>query len=450
MKTNKLAYILLVLLHITLGTLLFFILFLAKVISILIVVIGLLVIIKTKNKSNEVLYISAYLVSIEVLMRMTGGMFFNEFAKYSIMIFMFVGMMYSGFSKNSVPYWFFLLFLLPGVILSTTSLSLEANIRKAIAFNISGPVCLAVTAIYCYERKVTYDQINSIIISLSLPIISLVTYLFLYSPSVKDVVTGTSSNFQTSGGFGPNQVSTILGLGNFIFFALLLLYSKSKRLLLLHAILTSVIAFRGIITFSRGGIITGIVMILLLLFVIYRSANASSKLKIIYISGAAALFSLAIWAYSSNQTNGLINKRYANQDATGREKEDRLGGREKIAKTEFQMFIDNPILGIGVGKNKEYREETTGIKAASHNEITRLLAEHGTFGIFAFLILFFTPLIIYINNKKHIYCLAFFSFWLLTINHAAMRLAAPAFIYALTLLKVYFNVPKKVVKEYIQ
>jgi hypothetical protein len=30
------------------------------------------------------------------------------------------------------------------------------------------------------------------------------------------------------------------------------------------------------------------------------------------------------------------------------------------------------------------------------------------------------------------------AFWLLTINHAAMRIAAPAFVYALALLKIRF------------
>ena len=81
----------------------------------------------------------------------------------------------------------------------------------------------------------------------------------------------------------------------------------------------------------------------------------------------------------------------------------------------------------------------TGIVAASHNEITRLLAEHGVFGIVALLILICTPLITYFTNREHVFLLPFFIFWLLTINHAAMRLAAPAFIYALTLLKVHFK-----------
>lgn len=403
----------------------------------MIVAFGILFVYNTKNKKNEVLIVSAYLISIEVLMRMTGDMFFNEFAKYGVIIFMVMGMFYSGFSKNSLPYWFFLLLLIPGVIISTFTLSLEADIRKAIAFNIAGPVCLGISSIYCYRRRITFAQLNAIIITFSMPLVSLLTYLFLYNPSVRDVVTGTSSNFATSGGFGPNQVSTILGLGMFVFFALFLLNSKSKMLFIVHALLTMAATYRGLVTFSRGGVITGIFMIIVFLVVVYLNSGGKAKARVAGIAGITALLALLIWVYSSYQTNGMIEKRYANQDAIGRVKEDRLGGRERIAITEIQMFLENPLLGIGVGKNKEYREETTGIVAASHNEITRLLAEHGSLGIAALLILLATPLILYLDNKANLYVLPFFIFWLLTINHAAMRTAAPAFVYALSLLKVY-------------
>jgi O-antigen ligase len=79
-----------------------------------------------------------------------------------------------------------------------------------------------------------------------------------------------------------------------------------------------------------------------------------------------------------------------------------------------------------------------GISAASHNEISRMLAEQGMLGVFCLLILFITPFILYLNNRNNIFILSFYLFWILTINHAAMRLAAPAFIYALSLLKVTF------------
>ena len=40
-------------------------------------------------------------------------------------------------------------------------------------------------------------------------------YMVFYAPNIRDIVTGTASNVTTSGGFGPNQVSTIMGLGVF-------------------------------------------------------------------------------------------------------------------------------------------------------------------------------------------------------------------------------------------
>jgi O-antigen ligase len=263
--------------------------------------------------------------------------------------------------------------------------------------------------------------------------------LFFYSPSVKEVVTNTQSNFTTSGGFGPNQVSTMLGLGMFIAFTQLLLASKTKTLQIVNSILVVLFAFRCIVTFSRGGMITGLLMILVLIIVLYRITTTRAKGKIIVMTGATVLAGLLIWGYTSFQTSGLIDKRYANENTLGIKKESNFSGREVLAESELEIFLSNPFLGIGVGKNKEVRAEETGISAASHNEMTRMLAEHGSLGLVAFLILLVTPLILYMENKYQIFALIFTIFWLLTINHAAMRIAAPAFIYSLALLKVRFT-----------
>jgi hypothetical protein len=110
-----------------------------------------------------------------------------------------------------------------------------------------------------------------------------------------------------------------------------------------------------------------------------------------------------------------------------------------LAADEVETFLKNPILGVGVGRNMELRYARTGEIIVSHNEITRMIAEHGSLGILGLIILFLTPLILYIDNKYNIYLLCFLAFWLLTINHAAMRLAAPAFMYSLSLLKVNPN-----------
>lgn len=437
MKKEELSYIYLLLSHAFLGGLIFVLPFISKIYTLAIFVFGIYYIVKSRNKNNEALFISAYVISVEVLLRMTDGMLLNEFGKYSILIFMFLGMIYSGFSNKAIIYWLFLLLLIPGIILSAITSNFETDIRKAIAFNISGPVCLGISSIYCYQRKITFDRLKGVITAFSLPLVAIVIYLYLYTPSVRDVVTGTQSNFETSGGFGPNQVSTILGLGIFIFFVQLLLNSNSRMLQLVNTAFVLVFAFRGIVTFSRGGVLTAVVMIFLLLIVMYFQANFNTKPKIGLIIIMSFLAGLGVWGYSSIQTGGLINKRYANQDARGREKKSQLSGREMLITSELQMFFDNPILGVGVGRNKEIREKETGIVAASHNEITRMLAEHGSLGLIDLVLLFCTPLILFVNNRRNIFALSFLVFWLLTINHAAMRLAAPAFVYALSLLKVY-------------
>lgn len=436
LQTTKDNYLILLLLHVLLGFSVFLFKPLAIVYAVAIGVLGCFNIIKNKNRDNEVLYWCAYVVCAEVFLRMTKGNIGNEYGKYVVMVFVFIGMYYRSFSKNAIPIWCYLVLLLPGVVYSTTVLNLETDIRKAIMFNISGPLCLAVSAIYCYQRIVTPKQMENMFRIMCYPIITTLAYLYFYTPSIQDAVTGTASNSATSGGFGPNQVSTLLGLGMFVFFVRTIFFSKSWYLLLLNVLLLFFATYRGIITFSRGGVITGGIMILLLLCKLFIVGNVRGKSKLMVVFGIAVFGLIGIWTYSSTQTNGMIEKRYANEDSLGREKESALSGREILMETELQMFLDNPIFGIGVGKNKEYRKELTGIDLATHNEITRMLAEHGSLGLLGLLILFGTPLLLSLNNPQHLYVFSFFIFWLLTINHAAMRLAAPAFIYALSLLKV--------------
>ncbi|MCA1966144.1 MAG: O-antigen ligase family protein [Flavobacterium sp.] len=438
MNSETSQYLKFVIIHLLIGLAVFLVPPISKVYAVTIILVGFRYVILRKNANNEALYVAAYIVGAEVFLRMTQGNFFEQFAKYGVIGVLIIGMMYRGFSKNATLYWIFGLLLIPGVVLSFFTLNFETDIRKAITFNIIGPITLMISAIYCYQRRISFDQIKRIIDMLAYPLIATVVYMYLYTPSVKDVVTNTESNFETSGGFGPNQVSTILGLGIFLFFVKIVLISKTAWIRNINILFFVIITFRGIVTFSRGGVIAGLVMIIIVvvLLLFYTKSYVKSKIIMLVVFGLFALS--GIWAYSSIQTSGLIDKRYANQDARGREKASKLTGRERLIESEFNMFLDNPIFGIGVGKNKEYRLETTGIDAASHNEITRMLAEHGMFGLFGLIILLITPMVLYLNNKQNIFVFSFVVFWLLTINHAAMRLAAPAFVYALSLLKVQF------------
>lgn len=436
MKFNSSPYLSLLLVHVAIGILFFFIPFLAKIYGLAAFAFGILYVINTQNKNNEVLLMAAYFTGIDVYLKMIDASFLNEYGKYTVLVFMALGIFYKGFYKGAFLYVLFLVLLLPGILIAVGSLSLDANIRKAIAFNITGPVCLGVSAVYCFQRFISLERMKEVLAMLLFPLLSMLVHLFLYNPSIREVVSNTGSNFAASGGFGPNQVSTVLGLGMFLAFAQLLLASPTKKLQLINAILVVLFGFRCVVTFSRGGMYTGLLMMILFLFVLYRVLLFRGKSKILITAGAAVFVGILVWGYTSIQTGGMIDKRYANEDASGRKKESELSGRETLIATELHMFLNNPILGVGVGKNKEIRLEQTGIEAASHNEISRMLAEHGSFGILGLLILIVTPLVIYLSQPYQLFTLVFMVFWLLTINHAAMRIAAPAFVYALSLLHV--------------
>lgn len=436
MKLADKNYILLVGMHALIGALVFAFLPLAKLYAFLMLGFGLLWVVKNKNQNNEVLVVAAYIVGSEVFLRMTGGNPNHEFSKYGVVLFMILGMYYSGISRNSVPYWLFILLLIPGIVIGTQVLSHDVEMRKTIIFNISGEICLAISSIYCYMRSITLTELKKILLAAGLPIISCAIYVTLFTPDLREVITSTASNFETSGGFGPNQVATVLGLGMFIFAGRMIFDSPSLLLVVVNLLITTLLTYRGLLTFSRGGMIAGLLMLLALILITFFKVNSKGKRKVMLLIVFFSMIFLFSWMYTSVNTGGLIDKRYQNKDAMGREKESKLSGREAISMTEIEGFLENPLWGMGVAKGTDIRKQKTGVIVASHNEITRLIGEHGFFGILALLLLLIVPLFTLLGNKGNIYVLPFLLFWFLTLNHAAMRIAAPAFIYALSLLKV--------------
>lgn len=434
-------YFKLLILHILLGIGVYAVKSLALVYFLAIIIFfGYKFLMASKNyKTFYVLLACAYLVGAEVFLRMNGGTVFYEAIKYLVIGFIALGLFSNGFANQSFIYVLYLFLLIPGIFVAVSQLGFDTDIRRAIAFNLSGPLCLGIVAVFCYKRTVTFQQLKMILLALMLPLLSMTVYLFLYTPNLQEVITSTSSNFEASGGFGPNQVATVLGIGVFVMAARYFMSKETVFLKGLDLLLLGLFGFRALVTFSRGGVVTAIIMILFFLGVYYFKVNLKKKFQI----KASLIVFLGIiiltWLVSTIQTSGFIEKRYANQDAAGREKEDITTGRTDLIAFELSEFVNNPFLGIGVGKIKEQRLNETGVQAASHNEMSRMVAEHGLLGIFAFLILFVTPLAFRLANTSNVFFYSFYLFWFLTINHSAMRIAAPAFLYGLCLLNITYE-----------
>lgn len=437
MKTN-ITYISAIVLHAIIGMLIYFNESLAKIYFFIAFGYFLyrVVIAPSHKKTIEVLYACAYFVGAEVLLRMTQGSFSYEGIKYTVIIFSLIGMFYKGVSGNGYPYFLYMLLLIPSIFVASTTLSFDANFRTNIAFVLSGPVCLGIAALFSYDKKVTMKQLHNLLLYMALPIVSHTVYIFFYNPSVKEVLSNTGSNRAASGGWGANQVATVLGIGMFIFAARLFTKSPTVGLKILNIVIFSAIGFRAFVTFSRGGVITAVLCIIAFLVIYYSVVSRKQKNNIISIF-LLFCFSLAItWVITSSQTGGYIDLRYSNKDHLGRQKKDVSTGRGELFQKEIDGFISNPFFGIGSSRAKDQRIEIEGQGVTSHSEVSRILAEHGMLGVLILVILIFKPLDFRTKNKRNYYFYAFLCFWFATINHSSMRIAAPAFIYALTLLNV--------------
>jgi len=378
---------------------------------------------------------AAYIAGGEVFFRQTSAVIFYETGKYSVIIFLVIGMFFKGASSKTIPFWIYLLILFPGVIMVTFTMSYDFEFRKQVAFNLAGPVCLGFSALYCYYKKIKKEDFQRVLVMLLMPVIAQAVYLLLYTPSLDTVKISLSGNYAATGGFGPNQISTIMGLAVFLLCTRLFTI-KNLKINLIDTVLLLIVGYRGVVSFSRGGIITALLCVSAFLFLFYFKQNEkliqNLNLKII---GVVIIFTV-VWFFSSLQTSGLIGNRYTNKNAFGQVKEDISTGRIELIETELTAFYRNPITGIGVGKGKEYRQEELGMGIASHNELSRLLAEHGILGLFALFILIIVPITFWFKFKNNYYFLAFVVFWFLTINHSAMRIALPAFVYGLALLYI--------------
>lgn len=390
----------------------------------------------TTRKTFEVLKACAYFVGLEVFMRTTKGSVSYEASKYLVILFMMIGMFYKGVSGKSYPYFIYLMCLIPSIFVASTTLSFDANFRTNIAFVLSGPACLGFAALFCYDKRVSLKELQTIMLFMLLPLITHAIYNFFYTPDIKEIITNTASNTKASGGFGSNQVATVFGLGMFILTIRFFMKSPTMGLKLLNIGLLGILTFRALVTFSRGGIFATIIAVLAFFWVYYGTINYRKRNELIKYMFLFCISIFATWLYTSTQTSGLLNKRYANEDSLGREKGDISTGRTDLFIEEIEGFVNNPVFGIGSSRAKDQRIEDSGQGVISHNEVSRTLAEHGVFGVFILIILIFKPLYYRTQNKNNIFFYAFLCLWFATINHSGMRIAMPAFIYALALLNV--------------
>jgi O-Antigen ligase len=370
----------------------------------------------------------AYIVGSEVLWRMANASYFWELGKYAAGAIMIVALIRRRSVNPPVLPLIYFLLLMPGCLL-TVFMTDFARARSDISFNISGPLLLFISCWFGSHLELNWQQIKRIFFALLIPLGSVATTTFFYTMTTADIQFNTESNYATSGGFGPNQVSAMLGLGVFLCISLYLLAENTFLLNLLCGLLAVVLATQSVMTFSRGGMYNALGSALAVLFVLIRSPQRLVK-NGIQIIALIVIFIILIFPYLNNFTGGMLLARFEETETTG---------RTEIADSDWQIFTENPILGVGAGASFDEREKYLSIHAASHTEFSRLIAEHGIFGAFALICLILIALVnpLYQKSVTGQALTAGLIVWAcLFMLNAGMRLAAPAFIFGLSFILI--------------
>lgn len=386
-----------------------------------------------------------YLTSFELLARMsqTSPFIPYELGKYLLGFLLILGVIKYGLGN-------YLGLVLVLLLVPAIFFDLSGNVkRQEIIFNLLGPINVGLAVCFFYGRKITKIQLIRLLRISLFPLIAILSSIIFKTPSYDELEFSLGANFATSGGGGSNQVSTILGIGIFISFLFLINKWKITGYRIADFLLFFLFGFQGLLTFSRGGIIGGVLGVLIVLFfVLLSSENDRRRFKLPRLGKIIVLASILLvmtFQVADNLTGGLLGLRYLGETegtlAGTKEKsiDSFTTGRFGIFMEDLELWEDNLLFGVGVGASSFMRGGSQFY--LTHVELSRLLSEHGIFGLIYFVILMYLMVRLIFSKRPPMekgILIAFFIIAIYTTFHAAMRTYLTPLFIGLSLMEVKF------------
>lgn len=390
-------------------------------------------------------FIIVYFSSFEILSRMakTSPYIPYELGKYLTMILFIIGI-FKKKEQNLIGIILFLI-LIPALFYDYSGFVSNSDIR----FNVFGAFNIGLGVWYFYGQKFSLKGFKIILIMLTLPLVSSLTFAIIQTPDLSSIDFSLGANFETTGGFGSNQVATVFGFGMLLTFYLWLNKISLTGNRYADLGLFILFTFQGLLSFSRGGMIGGFVGIIIVIFFLLKSSDLERRTSNInevkkYFIPASVFLGLSI--YIANYiSNGILLLRYQGETegTLSGSKEKTINtlssNRFSIFESDLDLFSEYGLLGVGAGASKYLREEHRGIVA--HVEASRLVAEHGVFGILFIILIFYLFILVYKTRNLNIYKGLLFSFifigWYTTF-HAATRTYITPLLIGLSLIQIVY------------
>lgn len=395
------------------------------------------------TKINTIIFIS-YLTGIEILYRVSGVSFLPyEISKYIQICFIIWNIIISRTWFKSIVGLLIVLLLLPSVIIY------PPPEYKYFVFTTMGMFALGLLIAFAAYTEISFKNFLNILKAFLYTSITFVSFITIKTPAFSDIEFELGANNETSGGFGTNQVATIIGAALCLFIIMI-----DQRHYLYNRVITIItviyFALRGLITFSRGGII-GVAISVIISFILYKKLKQKNIVQLAVLSVATTV----IFILTNNLTGGLLLLRYQGETPgtlSGNRVKDAnvlASGRTIYAEVDIELFMNHPFLGIGPG-NSQFQRYKYNVydEAAPHTEATRLLGENGLFGLGVNLILILWP--VYVITKTPERSIRFiksilFLFAYATTYHSAMRTGITPLFYGIASMNI--NFPDEFIEE---
>ncbi|MEX0878332.1 MAG: O-antigen ligase family protein [Thermoanaerobaculia bacterium] len=377
----------------------------------------------TSRRWERVACVGAYIAGAEVFWRMKRADISWEFGKYALaLIFLIALVRFGRLPKNGFPIAYFLL-LLPSAILTFLGVD-AAEARGYLSFNLSGPLALTLSTLFFSALRLTRAEMRWVYVCLLAPIVSIAVVaaanLQLYMPDEFEI----ASSSLASGGYGPNQVSAILGLGILAAVLYMVIGTGNAAATAAFAILALFLFRQCAITFSRGGLYMSVGGIAAAAF--YLAGDKRSRLKLFGVLAIVLpLLFFVVWPRLEALTGGAIGSRFKSIDSTG---------RSLLIQADLKTWSENPVLGSGPGLGAKNRLKVFRSPTA-HTEYSRLLAEHGILGLAALAMLLFigvTNVRAAPSRLEKALAAGMIAYSLLSMAVDGMRLASAAFAFGLS------------------
>lgn len=380
------------------------------------------------RRLDRLVLLTAYAAMCDTYWRMTRSRAPWEFSKYLLLFGAVVILVrYSRRLRQPVGPLLLLISLVPGIGALVLTQGIVAA-RETISLVEMGMISLAVATLALRQVVISEGEAWDLGWVMLGPVVMALAVTTWSTLTTDDLGFTTESNFAVTGGFGPNQVSALLGLG--ILMCLLLSFQRrGSTFLAILATLGVWGTWAVFLTFSRGGVYSLVAAGAALLFV--GVGTRGTRLRSVVIS-IVALVALMMTFSSVNDFSGnWLESRY-DQSSTS------ATGRRDLVATDLEIWAENPLLGVGTGQSTRYHHLGGGT-AAAHTEYSRLLAEHGLGGLVAVGLLV-TMGVAGVRQARgrwnRLFAAAMAMWALTTMLHAATRIAAVGLVFALSQVRI--------------